>query len=374
MAAHPIWAEVNLSAIAYNIKEIRKIVNQSAKIMAVVKANAYGHGAVSAAEVVLANGADCLAVARLGEALSLRAHGIECPILILGYTPPEQYQQVVENNITQTVYSLEMAQALDEAAGKIDRKVKVHVKIDTGMGRIGFVPDEKALKDIQQIAALPHLECEGIYTHFANADSKDKSYTNMQFARFTGFLQKLHVHGIDFKIRHAANSAAVIDHPETHLDMVRPGIILYGLYPSEEVQKEKISLKPAMALKAQVSHVKTVPPGTCISYGSKYCAEKETKIASLPLGYADGYTRILSDGEVLIHGQRAPVVGRICMDQCMINVDHVDNVQTGDEVVVFGQQQGSKIPIEELAKKLGTINYEMLCMVAARVPRVYING
>ncbi len=373
MVVDPIWAEVDLSAIAHNVREIRKITNPKAKLMAVVKANAYGHGAVSVAKVALANGAERLAVARLGEALDLRKQGIDCPILILGYTPPEQLEEVVENDITQTVFSLELAQGLNEAAKKVGRKAKVHIKIDTGMGRIGFVPGSEALKEIKEVVALPYLECEGIYTHFANADRKDKSYTKMQFSRFTDFISQLSSAGINFAIRHAANSAAIIDLPDSHLDMVRAGIIIYGLYPSNEVNKDKIKLKPAMSLKARVAYVKKVPPGTCISYGSIYRAEKETVIASLPVGYADGYTRMLTGSEVLIHGQRAPVVGRICMDQCMINVEHVDNVKPGDEVVLFGKQQGNEIPIEEIAEKLGTINYEIPCMIAARVPRIYTN-
>ncbi|MBM7854880.1 alanine racemase [Desulfohalotomaculum tongense] len=374
MTSHPIWAEIDLTAIAHNLHQVRRVTKPGTKIMAVVKANAYGHGLVEVAETVLANGADYLAVARLNEAMLLRRRGIKSPILIFGYTPPEQYIQVINNNFTQTVYTLAMARELNSRAEKCGSKVKIHIKIDTGMGRLGFIPGDQAVKEIKEITKLSHLEVEGIYTHFADADNADKTYTNKQFAKFINLLNHLSKMGISFKIRHAANSAAVIDHPETHLDMVRPGIMLYGLYPSEDVQKNRVSLRPAMALKTRVSHVKKVPPGTHISYGCRYCTESETVIASLPLGYADGYTRMLNNSEVLVHGQRAPVVGRICMDQCMINVGHINDVKTGDEVVVFGCQNNSCIPVEELAQKLGTINYELVCMVSARVPRVYKNS
>ncbi|MTI80949.1 MAG: alanine racemase [Firmicutes bacterium] len=374
MIIHPIWAEIDLNAIAHNLQEVRRITKPETKIMAVIKANAYGHGAVEVAETALRNGADYLAVARLGEALTLRWHGINAPILIFGYTSPENCSQVVKNSLTQTVYSVEMARQLNKAAEKNKEKAMVHIKIETGMGRLGFMPSEEALSQIEQITKLPNLEVEGIYTHFADADSADKNYTNEQIEKFTDFLNQLESKGISFKIRHTSNSAAVIDHPEAHLDMVRPGIMLYGYYPSEEVQKEKIELKPAMTLKTRVAQTKRVPRGTHISYGRTYCTECETIIATLPLGYADGYTRMLSNGAVLVHGKRAPVVGLITMDQCMIDVGHLSNVKPHDEVVVFGCQHEQCIPVEELAQKLGTISYELVCMVSARVPRVYKNS
>lgn len=368
---HPIWAEIDLNAIVHNLNEVKRVIKPGARIMAVLKANAYGHGAVKVAQTALASGADYLAVARLDEALTLRRHGIESPILVFGYIPPEHYPDSVKNSITHTVYTLEMARQLNKTAEEAGIQAKVHIKIDTGMGRLGFIPGQQALEEIKQLAGMTNLNVEGIYTHFADADNDDKTYTKIQFEKFMQLLSKLEIEGINFPLRHAANSAAVIDHPETHLDMVRPGIMLYGLYPSEKVQKHKVKLKPAMSLKTRVGHVKRVPPGTHISYGCTYCTDKETTIATLPLGYADGYTRMLDDGEVLVHGVRAPVVGRICMDQCMINVGHIHNVKTGDEVVVFGCQEGKCLPVEELAEKLGTINYELVCMISSRVPRVY---
>ena len=374
MTQYPVWAEIDLAAIRHNLLEVKRLIKPEVIIMAVLKANAYGHGLLPLAKAVLANGAGRLAVARLDEALELRRHGIGCPILIAGYTNPHRYREVIKNNLTQTVYNLEMARDLNAVARLLGRKAKVHLEVDTGMGRLGFIPNEQALKQIEKIMTLPKLECEGIYTHFADADNTDKTYTNKQFRLFTDFLHELAQRGITFKIKHAANSAAVLDYPETHLDMVRVGIMLYGLYPSAECQK-KVNLKPAMTFKARVSNVKKIPTGACVSYGCDYRAEKETVVATITLGYADGYTRILSNkaagGEVLIHQQRAPVLGRICMDQCIVDVSAIDNVQIGDEVGIFGCQNQGYIPVEEIAKKLDTINYELVCMVAARVPRIY---
>lgn len=372
MTQYPIWAEVDLSAIDHNVQEVRKVTSPMTKLMVVVKANGYGHGSVEVAKRVLASGADWLAVARIEEGLILRHAGIDCPILLLGYTPPNCYGQIIKNNFTQTVYNIEMARELNESAGTMGKKASVHIKVDTGMGRLGFLPGDEAVEQIGEVVALPHLTPEAIYTHFANADNSDKSYTNMQFQKFIDFVDCLKNKGISFKIHHTANSAAIIDHPETHLDMVRAGIMIYGLYPSQQVNKQKVNLKPAMTLKTIASHVKKVSAGTHISYGCRYCTQKESLIASLPLGYADGFTRMLSNGEVLVRGQRAPVVGTICMDQCMIDVSQIPLVQYGDEVVVLGRQGSECISADELADKLGTINYEVVCMVSARVPRIYI--
>ncbi|MBO8169238.1 MAG: alanine racemase [Thermoanaerobacteraceae bacterium] len=369
----PVWAEIDLSAIANNICEIRRITSPSAKLMAVVKANAYGHGAEEVSKVALAHGADWLAVALLQEALQLRNAGFSVPILILGYTPVDQMDLVVANDLRQTIYTWEQAEALSAAAARAKRKARVHVKIDTGMGRIGMLPGADTIGQVLRIARLPHLEVEGIYTHFAAADATDKTYTRQQLERFHWVLEGLEKEGLQIPVRHAANSAAVIDLPEAHLDMVRPGLIIYGMYPSEEVQRERLKLRQAMSLKAEISYVKKVPPGTAISYGCTYVTEKEAVIASLPLGYADGYTRLLSNkGQVLVNGQRAPVVGRVCMDQCMIDVTNVEGeVSMGDHVVLMGRQQQECIPVEEIASRIGTINYEVVCMVSYRVPRVY---
>ncbi|ABO34380.1 alanine racemase [Methanococcus maripaludis C5] len=372
MVSHPIWAEIDLSAIKNNIEEIRRITNPKSQVMAVVKANAYGHGAVEVSKVCLENGADRLAVARSTEALELRNAGITCPILVFGYCTEEEIEKMVENDITLTVYSFETASSIQKTAEKLGKHPKIHIKVDTGMSRLGFLPRKDAVETIQKIMELENIEVEGIYTHFADADNSDKTYTTLQFSRFTNFLHDLEENEIFIPIKHASNSAAIIDHPETHLNLVRPGIILYGLYPSELVHKERINLKPAMSLKVLVTHVKEVPENTKISYGCTFETKKPSKIASLPIGYADGFTRMLKNGYVLIHGSRVPVIGRICMDQCMIDVSYIENVQVGDVVTIFGTQENETIPIEEFGEKLGTINYELVCMVASRVPRKYL--
>lgn len=367
---HATWIEVDLQAIAHNMKQITKLVSPGVKVMVVVKANAYGHGAVQVAKTVLAHGASCLAVARLEEALVLREEGISCPILILGYTPVEGYPELIKHQLTQTVYNWEGAMKLNTVARQMGQRATVHIKIDTGMSRLGFLPS--AVDQIVQVTDLPWLEVEGIYTHFAKADSADKSYVKYQHEQFITLLQQLTQRGVVFKIRHAANSAAVIDHPETHLDMVRPGIITYGLYPSTEVACSKLKLKPALSLKSTIAQIKRLPPGTAVSYGCSYVTERESTLATLPLGYADGFSRILTDGEVLVGGRRVPVVGKICMDQCMVNLGDDMQAQAGDEVVVIGSQQQASISVEELADKLNTINYEIICMLKDRVPRIYV--
>jgi alanine racemase len=373
MVKAPVWVEVDLQAIAYNLRQIRQIVSPQAGIMAVVKANAYGHGVVEVARVALDNGAGRLAIARVSEGEALRKAGIEAPILILGYTPAGQYPDVLRLSLGQTVYSLEMASVLNELAGREGVRVPVQVKIDTGMGRLGLPAESASLKEVLRIARLSHLELEGIFTHFATADSRDKRYAWEQFERFLSFLDALRREGLEIPFRHCANSAAIIDLPQTHLDLVRPGISIYGLYPSAEVQRSRLSLRPAMSLKARVAQVKKVPAGFPVSYGVTYQTPVPTVLATLPVGYADGYPRLLSSrGKVFIHGQRAPVVGRVCMDFCLVDVGHVPDVAVGDEVVFFGRQGGAVLPVEEVAEALGTINYEVICMVNGRVPRVYL--
>lgn len=371
----PAWAEVDLEAIIHNMQEIRRIVQPTAEIMAVLKANGYGHGAVEVAQVVLNSGATRLGVATLGEALKLRAEGIEAPILILGYTPEEQVETAIDSEITQTVFSARMAGFISRAAVKKGRLAAIHLKIDTGMGRIGFLPGAESIKEIQEIAAMPGLYLEGIFTHFAMADQGDKTFSREQWRKFSTMISDLEAAGIHFPIKHAANSAAIIDLPETHLDMVRAGIIIYGLYPSQEVAREKIKLRPAMSLKAQVAYVKKLPPGASVSYGRRFVAEEEVVIASLPMGYADGFPRALSNqAEVLIRGQRVRVAGTVCMDQFMVDATCVPGVQAGDEAVIIGVQGGEEITVEEVAERLQTINYEVVCMLSERIPRRYLGG
>lgn len=369
MFERPVWAEIDLTAIKNNVREIKRGIKPNVKFCAVVKADAYGHGAVAVAGAVLAAGADRLAVAILSEAVELRQAGFLTPIHVLGYTPPHQARTVAAYDIAQTVYSIEAVRALAAAGVETGKKVKVHIKIDTGMGRIGILPAE-AGDFAEAVAGMEGVEIEGVFSHFASADDEDKTYAKKQFASFEEALMRISARGIAVPLRHIANSAATLELPETHLDMVRTGIILYGLWPSSDV-KRRIALTPAMRLQAQVVHVKRVPVGTDISYGRTYRAEIPRDIATLPIGYADGWTRLLSGKtSVIVHGQRAPVVGRICMDQCMLDVSDIAGVKVGDTATLFGI---AELTADEVADILGTINYELVCMIGKRVPRVYIN-
>jgi len=369
----PAWAEINLDNLANNMKEIRRLTDEKAQITAVIKADGYGHGAKYIAQTLLENGADRFAVAVLDEALELRNFGITVPILVLGYSQPERAKAIVENDIEQAVYSYELAKALSDEAVKQNKEVKIHIKVDTGMGRIGLRADESSIDCIKKIHELPNLTIEGMFTHFAIADEKDKTFTEEQFSKFMWVAGRLEEEGIKIRLKHCGNSATIIDLPKMHLDMVRAGIILYGLAPSQDVELEKINLKQVMSLKVRITHVKEINPGESVSYGRKFIASRKSKIASLPIGYADGYTRMLSGkAEALVNGIKVPVVGRICMDQCMIDVTGIEDVKVGDEVVLFGEQNGSFISIDEIAEKLGTINYEVVCMIGKRVPRVYV--
>lgn len=370
------WAEVDLDAIAHNLREIRRITNKKSEIMGVVKADAYGHGVMEVVRTILENGATCLAVSMLDEAIQLRKNNIDVPILILSYTDPIRAADIIKYNVTQAVFSHDLARALSEEAVRQRKNVKIHIKIDTGMTRVGFMPGYSAVKNVLEICKLPRIIVEGIFTHFASADEADKSYTNMQFERFMGICNELNRIGVYIPIKHVANSAAIIEFPNMHLNLVRPGIIQYGMYPSDEVDKSKIDLKSAMTLKANVILVKEVENNTYISYGRTFKTSRVSKIATIPIGYADGYTRLMSNkGKVLINGEFAPVVGRICMDQCLVDVtDFKSEVKVGDEVVIFGRQGGNEITVEDIASIMGTINYEVVCIIGKRIPRVYLKG
>lgn len=369
----PVWVEINLDNLAHNMKEVKKNIKEGVLITAVVKANAYGHGSVKSAETFLNNGADRLAVSTLSEAIELRKANIDVPILILGYTPKGQYPLVVEFNIIQTIYDYESAKVLSEAAVKLDKAGIIHLKVDSGMGRLGYLPKDEAIDEIIKISNLPNIKIEGIYTHFATADEEDKTYTRLQYDRFSKFTEKLEKRGLSIPIKHVSNSAAIMDFPEYNLNMVRAGIMIYGLYPSNEVNKERVNLKPAMTLKSKISYIKNVPKGTGISYGQIFVTEMESKIATIPIGYADGFTRLLtSKAEAYLKGKRVPVVGKICMDQCMLDITDLEDVSIGDEVVLFGYGEEGYPHVDEVADKLKTINYEIICMVGRRVPRVYI--
>lgn len=369
----PVWIEVNLDHLAHNMKEVRKAVKTGVLVTAVIKADGYGHGAVEIADTLLKNGADRLAVATLSEAIELRRVYEEVPILVMGYTPESCAEEVVKNNIIQTVYSFEQAEGFSKAAQLFEKEAILHIKVDTGMSRLGFQPDITTVEAIKKIAELPNIKIEGIFTHFAVADEKDKSFTNQQYSKFMELVERLNMDGVRIPIQHCSNSAAIIDLQHYNLDMVRAGIMLYGLYPSDEVNKEEVKLKQVMALKAKISHLKELGPGIGVSYGLKHVTAGKAKIATLPIGYADGFTRMLSGkAEVLVKGNRVPVIGRICMDQCMIDVTGIDDLHRGDVVTIIGREGEQEISVDEVAAKLGTINYEVVCMMGKRIPRVYI--
>lgn len=367
------WAEIDLDAIAHNTREIKKLTGSEVEMMGVVKADAYGHGVLEVVRTLLDNGVTQLAVSMLDEAIQIRKMGIDVPILVLNYTDPARADEIIHNRVTQTVFSTDLAQALSAAAVRLGKDVRIHVKVDTGMTRVGFIPGYNAVRNIMEISRLPGIILEGIFTHFASADESDKSYTLMQFERFMNLCTELIRAGIHIPVKHVCNSAGILQYPEMHLDIVRPGIILYGLYPSREVAG-KIDLRPAMTLKANVIFVKDVDKDTYVSYGRTFRTDRKSRIATIPIGYADGYTRLMSNkGRMLVNGEYAPVIGRICMDQCMLDVtDLKHDVHVGDEVVIFGKQNGSCISVDEIADQVGTINYELVCIIGKRIPRVYL--
>jgi len=309
-------------------------------------------------------------VATVSEAKQLRRKGIDNPILILGVTFPEDAEEIVKNEIMATGCSVEYAKCLSEIAERLQKKVKVHIKVDTGMSRLGFLADsQKTVEEISEISKLPFIEIDGIFSHFACADEENPDYTLMQFERFTNLINKLEDAGIKIPCKHIANSAGIMMYPETHLDMVRAGVILYGYYPSEEVDKERLHLLPVMTLKSRITHIKEVEDGVGVSYGKTYITDKKTKIATVPVGYADGYLRCLSKkAKIEVGGQLCDIIGRICMDQCMIDVTNVNNINVGDEVILFGD---GKVTADDIAKDMNTINYEVLCLVSKRIPRIY---
>ncbi|GGI46184.1 alanine racemase [Paenibacillus marchantiophytorum] len=369
----PTWVEISLDALRSNIEGFQKVLPAGMKQMAVVKADAYGHGAVEVSKEVIAAGVDYLGVAFFDEALELRNAGITAPILVLGYTPPEGVEKARELDVTIAVYSHDVLKELQEQQNQ--KKLKIHIKLDTGMGRLGLHTEADAIPFIEEALTLTNVEVEGLFTHYANADEVDKTYTWEQYRRFERIVSYFTDKGVAFPYIHAGNSAAAIDLPGLTYSMVRLGISMYGLYPSEDVDQTKIALKPVLSLKTGIVHLKTLPPGSGVSYGTIYHTQGEERIGTLPIGYADGYSRMLSGkAEVLVRGKRVPIVGRICMDQCMIHVSDVPDVQALDEVVLIGEQDGERISVEDVALQLGTINYEVICMISHRVARVYVRG
>lgn len=365
----PAWAEIDLLAIKKNMEQIKTLIKPGVLFCPILKADAYGHGAPAVARIAEQLGADYVGVAVLDEAIALRDSGVTLPILVLGPTEPHLSSLIVGNRITQTIFTKEQADALSAAAKAIHFQAKVHIKIETGMSRVGVAPDEAA-DFYAYVKKLPNLDVEGTFTHFASADSLDKTSAQEQFALFTQVTEAMEAKAGPIPIKHCANSAAILDMPQTHLDMVRAGVIIYGLWPSSEVT-HPITLTPAMQLKARATMVKTVDAGTRVSYGGRFQATAPTTVATFPIGYADGFTRMLSGKtKIVINGAKAPIVGSICMDQCMADVTGIDKVQVGTEALIFG---GKAMPVEDIADLLGTINYEVVCMVGKRIPRLYIN-
>ena len=367
-----LWAEINLQAISHNIKELKRIIAPDVKLLVAVKADAYGHGLLPVAQTVLKNNADFLGVARLEEGINLRQAGISAPIIVLGYVSPARAGELINFDLIQTIFSLNCAKQFSRSAVARGKKIRVHLKIDTGMGRLGFLPGTSVLAEILEISRLPGIALVGIFTHFASADSHDKAFAITQFNRFKSLLNQLENSGIKIPLRHAANSGAIIDLPQTHLDMVRAGISVYGLLPSKEVDQNKISLRPAMTLKTTIIHLKRVSSGFKVSYGSTWQTSGPALLATVSIGYADGYSRLLSNqGQMLVRGQRAPIVGRICMDLTILDVSHIPNIKIEDEVVVFGKQNNHLLSVDEVAKAANTINYEIISSLTARVPKIY---
>ena len=365
------WAEIDLTALRNNIDQIKRLAHP-AKIMAVVKADAYGHGILPIGQVCEEKGVEYLGVAVLEEAIKLRQAGIKIPILLLGYMDVRLAEEAVAYDVSVTVFENRLPLALSYAAQKLGRPACIHIKTDTGMGRLGFAPQAETLREIIKISRLPGIIAEGLFTHFANSDDSDKSFARTQLQLFHTLLDQLKAEGLEFPILHSANSAAVMEIPEAAFNMVRAGIMLYGLSPFIRADSFYEKFRPLMTLKSCISFIKTMQPGQTVSYGRTYCCTGETTVAVVPIGYADGYSRLLSNrGWSIIRGQKAPLIGRVCMDQCMFDVTAITGARAGDEVILFGTENDG-VTADNIAEIMDTINYEVVCGISPRVPRVYI--
>jgi len=366
----PTYANIDLKAISYNFTQIKKRLKKPTKTLVVVKADAYGHGILEISKRLVDSGVDYLGVATTDEAILLRKSGFKSPVLIMASVFPNEIEVSIKKNITLTVADQKHASSIDRYAERLKKKAKVHLKIDVGMGRIGMWHQE-ALSLIRRINRLKYIDIEGIFTHFPKAD-EDDLLTKKQISDFALLIEKLKVEGIDPKYKHTANSIAIVDYKDSHMNLVRPGLMLYGLYPSTKEIDSKIKLKPALSLISKIAFIKNVPAGRAISYGGTYITKCHTKIATIPIGYADGLSRRLSNkGNVLIRGKRAPIVGLICMDQAMIDISHISGARVGDEVVLIGRQKNGSIRAEEAASLCDTIPYEIVCSISKRVPRIF---
>jgi alanine racemase len=366
-------ANINIDAIRSNISQVKSKLKKDTKLMVIVKADAYGHGAVRVSQALQGEVADAYGVAIIEEAIELREAGITKPILILGYTPKEQFRLVISYDVIQTVYRYEMAEELSAEAINQGKTAKIHIKVDTGMSRLGFNDTDKSLEDIKKIASLEGVSIEGIFSHFAKADEADRESVKGQIERFDKFYDLLKQEGIYIPLRHMSNSAGMIEYPEAEYDMIRCGIVSYGVYPSNEVSQDVFSLQPAMDLKSHVVFIKEVEAGTGISYGSTYITKRKTRVATIPVGYADGYSRNMSNvGKVIIRKQYAPIIGRICMDYFMVDVTDIKDISEGDVVTLLGEEGSCKITIETLSEWSHSFPYEIMCTVGKRIPRVYL--
>ncbi len=369
-----IYAKIDLDALEHNFSLIKSKLPDGTRLMPIIKADAYGHGAVEVAKF-LEGRCSAFGLAVLDEAIELRHAGITTPMLLLGYTAPEQYGIAIENNVSLTVFDLYDARILDSVAAKLGKKAKVHIAVDTGMSRIGFQVTEGDADDAAKIFELEHIEVKGIFSHFSTADEADKTYAQGQKELFDRFVRMMRARGCTAEILHMNNSAGIMEMSDTHYDMVRAGIILYGLYPSDEVNKEDFPLRPVMELITHISHIKTLPAGRGISYGRTYVTDKETRVATIPVGYADGYPRALSGkGHVLIHGVPCPILGRVCMDQMMVDISELPDANVGDRVVLFGTDNGHHLSVEEVAELAYSFNYEFVCNIGRRVPKAYFKN
>ena len=369
-----VYAKIDLDAVAWNMEQMKKNLKEGTEMVAVIKTDGYGHGAVQVASML--ESCDYVwgyAVATLDEAVVLRAAEIQKPILVLGCIFPDQYWEMLKYEIRMNVYTKEMAEAISALAVEKGEQAYVHIKLDTGMARLGFSAEESSIEEIKEIAELPNLVLEGVFTHFAKADEEDKTFTMMQLEKFEWMTQRLEEEGVTFPYVHASNSAGIIDVRRADYNLVRAGIAIYGLYPSEEVDKEKVQLKPVLSLKSHIAFVKDIPAGTPVSYGGDFVSEHQMRIATIPIGYGDGYPRSLSDtGYVLIRGKKAPIIGRICMDQFMVDVSDIPEVKFGDKVTLIGRDQEEYLPVEKLSELSGRFNYEFVCDLGKRIPRVYV--
>ncbi len=370
----PAWVEVNREKAIHNFLEVRKAVGPGVKICAVVKADSYGMGSMELSKMYLENGVDMLAVAVIGEAFELREEIKDTDILVLGFTPEEFYEDAVENNITLTIYNYDHAVRLNEAAGKLKKKAKIHLKVESGMNRLGFLPTDENADKVAAIAKMENIIIGGAFSHQAKADERDKTTAHMQAGRFLKFMAMLEERNVEIPIKHIANSATIIELPEYYFDMVRPGIILSGFYPSDEVDTEKLIFKICVTLKAKVANVKTIDAGEGVGYGHLYRADKELVVGTIPVGYADGYSRLLSNkGYVVVKGVKCPILGKVCMDQFMVDLSNVENPQIGDVAILYGDGSDGAMTAEDVAKMRGTISYEVLTNLAVRrLPKIYI--